>query len=396
MSEKEIRRGVKTEYSVSDPAFRASISPLLGAPLVEGNSIVELQNGDEIFSAMLEGIRAARKTITFETFIWSSGEVSTQFVDALAERAQAGVKVHVIADAIGSWRLKKADVRRLTAAGVKFARLNPLISIKFFRINKRTHRKLLVIDGKVGFIGGVGLSDRWSGNAELGKWRDTHYRVEGPVVAQMQGAFAENWLETRSEILEGPDFFPGLNPAGTMIAQCFPSGPRDHAEQARLSYLLAMAASRKSIRLAHTYFVPSNLAIETFLDARKRGVKVEIIIPAKFDNFAVHMASRSRLRRLLDAGVVFYEYQPTLYHCKIMVVDDCWSTIGSVNFDEKSFRANDEANLNVLDTDFAATLVKTFEADKSRSRPLTREDFKRRSWFSKTANFFVGLFHADL
>jgi cardiolipin synthase A/B len=395
-SEKQIRREIKTDYSVRDPEFRASISPLLGAPLVDGNKVVELQNGDQIFPAMLEGIRAAQKTITIESFIWSSGEVSKQFVEALSERARAGVKVHVLVDAVGSWRLKRRDRNRMTGAGVRFARVNPVISIRFFRFNHRTHRKLLVVDGKVGFIGGVCLSDDWSGNAERGKWRDTHYRVEGPVVAQMQGAFSENWLGTRSEILEGRDYFPVLQPVGSMTAQCFSSGPRDHAEQARLSYLLAMAAAQKSIRLAHAYFVPSKLAIRTLLDARKRGVNVEIIIPAKIDNFAVHMASRSRLRKLLEAGVRFYEYTPTLYHCKIMIVDDCWATIGSVNFDEKSFRANDEANLNVLSTDFAATLIKTFNDDKAKSRLLTKEDFKRRSIFSKTANFFVGLFHADL
>jgi cardiolipin synthase len=396
MSEKQIRREIKTDYSVSDAEFKNSISHLLGAPLVDGNNVVELQNGDQIFPAMLDAIRGAQKSITIETFIWSSGKVSDQFVDALTERARAGVKVNVVVDWIGSWGLKRADEKRMTDAGVKFMRLNPLLSLKFFRINHRTHRKLMIVDGKIGFIGGVCLSDDWSGNAELGKWRDLHFRVEGPVVGQMQGAFCENWLTTRSSVLQGADYFPDLKPASTMTAQCFPSGPHDHAEQARLSYLLAMASAKTNIRLAHAYFVPSKLAIQTLISARKRGVKVEIVIPSKIDNILVHMASRSRLRELLDAGVEFYEYKPTLYHCKIMVVDDVWSTVGSVNFDEKSFHANDEANLNVLDKNFAATLIKTFEEDKSKSRPLTRRDFKHQNPFSKIANFCVGLFHADL
>jgi cardiolipin synthase len=271
-----------------------------------------------------------------------------------------------------------------------------MISIRFFRFNHRTHRKLMVVDGKVGFIGGVCLSDDWSGNAERGHWRDIHFRVEGPVVAQMQGAFCENWLAARSEILHGGDYFPELKSAGSITAQCFPSGPRDHAEQARLSYLLAMAAAQKNIRLAHAYFVPSKLAIQTLLAARKRGVKVEIIIPAKIDNVAVHMASRSRLRDLLDAGVEFYEYKPTLFHCKIMIVDDLWATVGSVNFDEKSFRANDEANLNVLDKNFAATLAKIFDDDKAKSRRLTLANFKHQNIFSKMGNFFFGLFNYEL
>jgi cardiolipin synthase A/B len=395
-SEKQIRREIKTDYSVRDPEFRNSISSLLGAPLVAGNKIVELENGDEIFSAMLKEIRAAQRSITFESFIWSSGKVSSQFVESLAERARAGVKVHIIVDTIGGLKLKKKDIRQMTDAGARFVRYNSPLSIQFFRANHRTHRKLMVVDGKIGFIGGVCLSDKWSGNAERGKWRDTHYRVEGPVVAEMQGVFCENWLETNSEVLHGSDYFPELQPSGPFTAQCLASGPRDKAEQARLSYLLAMAAARKNIRLAHAYFVPSKLAIETILEARKRGVQIQIIVPAKIDNFAVRMASRSRWGKLLDAGVEFYEYQPTLYHCKIMIVDDVWTTVGSVNFDEKSFRANDEANLNVLSEDFAAALTKTFEEDKAKSRRLTKENFNNRSPFTKFFDFLFGRFHADL
>ena len=319
LSEKEIRREIKTDYSVKDPEFRASMSSLLGGPLVDGNKIEQLQNGEEIFPAMLEAIRGAQKSINIESFIWSSGKVSTEFVSALSERAKAGVRVHVIVDWLGSLYLTHRDARRMREAGVDLVRLNPLVSIKFFRFNHRTHRKLMIVDGRVGFIGGVCISDHWNGNAERGKWRDIHFRVEGPVVAEMQGTFCGNWLAARSQVLQGRNYFPELKPVGAMAAQCFPSGPRDHAEQARLSYLLAMAAAQKTIRLAHAYFVPSNIAIKTLLDARKRGVKVEVIIPSKIDNFAVHMASRSRCKKLLDAGVEFYEYRPTFYHCKIMV-----------------------------------------------------------------------------
>lgn len=400
--EKEIRWRVKADYSVKDLEFRNSMSQLLGAPLVEGNNVVALLNGDQIFPAMLAAIRGAEKSITLESYIWSSGEVSSQFVEALAERARAGVKVHIIADMLGSLKLKKADVDRMTEAGAKFARYNPPIvfnlslPFKLFRMNHRTHRKLLVVDGRVGFIGGVCLSDSWLGNAEPGHWRDTHFRVEGPVVAQMQGVFAENWLEARSEVLHGRDYFPELKPAGTMAAQCFASGPKDRAEQARLSYLLSMAAAQKNIRLAQAYFVPGKLAIETMLAARRRGVKIEVLVPAKTDLFVVRSASRSRWGELLAAGVEFYEYQPTLYHCKILIVDDTWASVGSVNFDEQSFRHNDESNLNVLDPNFAAELIKIFEDDKSKSRQLTKSDFKRRSWFTKFFDRLFGVFHADL
>jgi cardiolipin synthase A/B len=302
-SEKQIRREIKARYSVEDPEFRASMSHLLGAPLVDGNKVDQLQNGDEIFPAMLDAIRGAQKSINLESFIWSSGKVSTEFVNALSERAEAGVKVHVIVDWLGSLYLKSKDAKRMRDAGVKLVRMNPPLSIRFFRFNHRTHRKLLIVDGKVGFIGGVCISDSWSGNGERRKWRDIHFRVQGPAVAEMQGTFCGNWLAARSQVLHGGDYFPELKPIGTMAAQCFPSGPRDHAEQARLSYLLAMAAARKNIRLAHAYFVPSKIAIQTLLEARKRGVKVEVIIPSKIDNVAVHMASRSRCKKLLDAGV---------------------------------------------------------------------------------------------
>jgi cardiolipin synthase len=254
----------------------------------------------------------------------------------------------------------------------------------------------MVVDGRIGFIGGVCLSDKWAGNAEPSHWRDTHFRVEGPVIGEMQAVFARNWLQARSEVLHGRDYFPARTPAGSMVAQSFGSGPKDGAEHARLAYLLSMAAARKNIRLSHAYFVPSKLATDTLLEARRRGVKIEIIVPGKSDNFAVSSAGRSRWGKLLEAGVEFYEYQPTLYHCKIMIVDDVWASVGSVNFDEKSFRHNDEANMNVLDRGFSATLTKAFEEDKSNSRRLTVEDFKKRSLLTKFLDFFVGRFHSEL
>jgi cardiolipin synthase len=305
-------------------------------------------------------------------------------------------------DTIGSYRLSRADRRNLRSAGVELERFNPPVifnlsfPFKLLGINHRTHRKLMIVDGRIGFIGGVCMSDAWSGDGESGKWRDTHFRVEGPVVGQMQAVFTRNWLQARSQVLHGANYFPPLIPAGTMTAQSFASGPQEGAEHARLTYLMSMAAARKSIRLSHAYFVPSKLAIETLVEARKRGVRVEVIVPGKSDNFAVSSAGRSRWGKLLEAGVEFYEYKPTLYHCKIMIVDDIWASVGSVNFDEKSFRHNDEANLNVLDREFAATLIKSFEADKGRARPITLEDFNKRSVFKKMFDFCVGSFHSEL
>ena len=285
----------------------------------------------------------------------------------------------------------------MVQAGVAYVRYNPTRWWRFFAVNHRTHRKLMVVDGEIGFTGGVCLSDEWLGNADAPeRWRETHLRVEGPVVAQMQAVFMDNWLQERSEVLHGEDYFPELKRAGSMTAQCFKSGPGDSAESARLSYLLAIGAARKNIRLAHSYFVPSELAIEALLDARRRGVKIEVIVPGAFDNKLVGSASRSRWDQLVAAGVEFYEFQPSLYHCKIMIVDDLWATVGSVNFDERSFEINDEANLNVLDREFAGKLIETFEADKNKSRRLNAGDFKRRNWLVKCWDHFVGLFRSQL
>jgi cardiolipin synthase A/B len=394
--EKRIRQPLRTDYSVHDPQCAYSISHLLNAPLVPDNSVVELLNGDRIFESMLRAIRGAQKTITLETYIWSSGEVTTHFVDALSARARAGVKVHIVVDAVGSMALKQSDVNALTDAGVQLARYNLPHLLRPFGVNHRTHRKLLVVDGKIGFIGGVCISDDWAGNAEPPHWRDTHFRVEGPVVGQIQGAFMANWLQARSEVLHGENYFPASTRAGSMLAQCFGSGPHDSAESARLAYLLSFAAARKHIRLAHAYFVPSALATEAMLEARRRGVRIEVIVPAKIDSAVVAKASRSRWAKLLAAGVEFYEYRPTLYHCKIMIVDDIWVSVGSVNFDERSFRINDEANLNVLDANFAAQLIKSFEADKALSRRLTEKNFDRRNGISKIFDQCVGLFRWQL
>jgi cardiolipin synthase len=254
----------------------------------------------------------------------------------------------------------------------------------------------MVVDGRIGFTGGVCLADDWLGNAEPGRWRETHFRVEGPVVGQIQATFTDNWLQVSSEVLHGPNYFPQVKPAGSIMAQHFKSGPTDSAENARLAYLLSIAAARKSIRLAHAQFIPNDMLINALIDAHRRGVKIEVIVAGKIDNFAVKRAGRSRWGELIKAGIDFYEYEPTLYHLKIMIVDDVWVTAGSINFDERSFNINDEANLNVYDRDFAAKLIRSFEADKAKSHRLTTHDLKKRNWFSRSFDHFVGLFRSQL
>lgn len=395
--EKIIRVPIQTDYTVHDPAFQQSISHHLHAPLLEGNKIEELINGSEIFPAMLEAIRNASNTITFENFIWRPGQISDEFIVALSERARAGVKVHCIIDGWGAFKFKRSDHKRLRKAGVEMEVFNQIHFWNFWEWNHRTHRKTLVVDGKVGFIGGVCIADEWLGNADNPDlWRETEYRVEGPVVGQLQGIFMDNWTRCTSEVLHGTNYFPVLESRGDSTAQAFKSGPQDGAEHARLLYLYSIAAARKSIRLSHSYFVPDNLAIDALVAAANRGVKVEIIVPGKIDWNIVRRAARSRWDRLMAAGIHFYEYQPAKYHCKVMIVDDAWVTCGSINFDDRSFRINGEGNINIYDPRFAARQIEIFEQDKARSVPIDSKVFKKRPLRVRIVENFWGLFRGML
>jgi cardiolipin synthase A/B len=396
-AEKAIRKQIQAAYSVEDPAFRQSIGHLVTAPLLPGNKVTTLINGDQIFPPQLEAIRNAKKTITLENFIFRSGKLSAQFVPALAEKARSGVKVHVVMDSMGCSKLEQPELETLEKAGVQFVKYNRTEWHKLLRVNHRDHRKLLVVDGTIGFTGGACLADEWMGNAETKElWRDTHFRIDGPAVAQLQGVFMDNWIQTQHEILHGPEYFPALEAAGPRYARCYRTGPRDGMEAARLVYLYSIAAARKNIRIAHSYFVPDDLTIDTLLAARKRGVKIEVITPGIIDANVVRRASRARWGDLIEAGVEFYEYQPSLFHCKIMIVDDVWVTAGTVNFDNRSFRLNDENTIEVWDKEFAAEQVQAFENDKTKSRHVRPGEYKNRPWYVKAAEEFASFFRAWL
>jgi cardiolipin synthase A/B len=392
----ELRRPITATTAVGDAAFRDSLSSIVGTPFVGGNRITRLMNGDEIFPAMLQALAAATNTIMFENYMWISGRLSDQFIATIVERAHAGVDVRVIVDALGS-SIQDADVQRLREAGVKFVFYNPPWPHFIHRLNYRDHRKLLIIDGAVGFSGGACLADEWAGNAESPEqWRDTHFRVEGPVVGQIQGVFAYNWLKTQGELLFGEKFFPALEARGDCLMQAFKSSPVGPQETTRLVYLSAIAGARKNIRIAQSYFVPDDLSIQALIDACARGVQVEIITPSHIDAGAVRRASRSLWPRLLRAGVIFYEYGPAMYHCKIMIVDDLFVTAGSVNFDERSFHINDESNINVLDTAVAAQLIADFERDKAQSKRMTERRMKRTAWYKRAYESLAGLLRSQL
>jgi len=332
-----------------------------------------LANGRQIFPSMLGAIRTARHSINFETYVFNDGEIGREFSEALAERARAGVKVCAILDAQGTDTMGAGNLSRMRGAGVDVVKYHSIFWWDPRRFNNRTHRKLLIVDGKTAFVGGVGIADEWTGNADSPQhWRDNHYKVTGPVVAQLQGIFMAHWLGARGNVLHGADYFPPLAGTGPYLAQAI----RSSAGNANLDlmYLLAIASARHSLRIENAYFLPGDLARKELIHAAKRGVRVEIIVPGKLiDEKLVRASSKRHWTILLQAGVKIYEYQPTMMHVKLMIVDGVFVSVGSGNFDHRSISLNDEANLDVLDHGFAAEQTRLFDKDKRRSR-LIRPD----------------------
>lgn len=396
--EKKIEKRISELYSVHDPQFLRSVGSLLGPSMLPGNHVIGLSNGDEIFPSMLQAIRSAKQTINFETYIYWSGTIGKEFADALSERSRAGVKVYVLIDWVGSAKMDDDLLDEMRDAGVDIRKYHPLHWYNLGRMNNRTHRKLLIVDGKVGFTGGVGIADNWLGHAQdPDHWRDSHFRLEGPAVAQMQSAFTDNWMKTTGEVPHGSEYFPELKPVGSQYAQVFRSSPGEGAESVRLMYLLSIASARQSVYIANAYFVPDDLSIATLVRALKRGVKVYLLLPGKQTDAApVRWASRSRWGDLLQAGAEIYEYQPTMYHCKVMIVDGVWVSVGSTNFDSRSFRLNDEANLNVYDHELAQKQIAIFKDDLKKSRRISYEEWKHRPWLQKFLEHTLGLFRSQL
>ncbi|GFE83555.1 cardiolipin synthase B [Steroidobacter agaridevorans] len=378
--ERRIQRQVEHRYTTGDPRFLHELGTLLGPPILKGNRVANFENGDQIFPAMLEAIRGARHSINFETYIYWSGDIGREFADALIERARAKVPVHVLIDWVGSQKMDEVLVHEMANAGVRIERYHPLHWYHLVRMNNRTHRKLLVVDGKVGFTGGVGIADQWDGNAQDEEhWRDSHYRIEGPAVAQMQAAFMDNWIKATGAVLRGEAYFPPLEATGDAAGQVFTSSPTGGADSMLLMYLLAFSSATKTIDLSASYFVPDELTLRVLIDALKRGVRVRIIVPGEdIDTEIVRKASRASWGELLAAGAQIHEYQPTMFHCKTLIVDGLLVSVGSTNIDTRSFRLNDEANLNVYDADFAQALTKIFEQDLKRTRQITLQAWLHR------------------
>ena len=396
--EKKVQQQLPRLYSTASPDFERALGRLLGPGIVGGNAVTELLNGDQIFPPMLAAIQGAQKSITFETYIYWSGDIGKQFADALSERARAGVRVHVLLDWVGSAKMDESYLTEMKEAGVQIEKFHKPHWYNLARLNNRTHRKLLVVDGQVGFTGGVGIAPHWMGNAQdPDHWRDSHYLVRGPVVAQMQATFLDNWLKVTGKVLHGALYFPPIAPAGAQKAQMFSSSPSSGSESMQLMYHLAITAAERSIDLSVAYFVPDELTQKHLMDALARGVRVRFITPGEHtDTDTVKAASRATWGPLLQAGALIYEYQPTMYHCKVMIVDQLLVSVGSTNFDNRSFRLNDEANLNVYDAAFARRQTEVFEDDLKRSRRVTYEEWLNRPLREKAHEKLTGWLRSQL
>src|SRR5437763_23110 len=373
---KQPREEVAPLYSAQSPEFRQSAGSLLGPNFAGGNNITTLINGDQIFPALLNGIRSAKRSVNIETYTFQDGEIAKQFTEVLADAAQRGVKVNAVLDAQGTKKMGRENLERLRTAGVNVVKYHRSFFPDPRRYNNRTHRKLLIVDGKIAFIGGAGISDLWSGNADSPKhWRDNHYRVTGPVVTQLQASFVSNWLKTRGSVLHGDDYFPPLESAGSSLAQAIrSSAPYENLD---FMYLLGIASAQKTLRIENAYFLPDDMVRKELVAAAKRGVKIEIVVPGKkIDQKLVRGASKRHWPELLQAGIKIYEYEPTMVHVKLFIVDDTFVSVGSGNFDNRSIRLNDEANLDVLDSDFAAQQVRLFEMDERQSRQIRPEELR--------------------
>jgi len=399
--EKKIQRRIERSYALDDPRFAHELGALLGPPFIRGNRPKVLRNGDEIFPAMLAAIRSAKTSITFETYIYWSGDIGREFATALVERARRNVKVHVLIDWAGSAKMDEALINEMVSAGVQVRRFHPPHWSHLARLNNRTHRKLLVVDGKTAFTGGVGIAPQWTGRAQdPDHWRDTHFQIEGPVVAQIQAVFLDNWIKVTGNVLHGSDYFPPLAPlkgGESNQAQMFSSSPTGGSESMQLMYLLAITAASHSIDLSASYFVPDELVQRALADAMKRGVKLRIVVPGEhIDSETVRSASRATWGPLLASGAVIAEYKPTMFHCKVMVVDNLLVSVGSTNFDNRSFRLNDEATLNILDAAFAKEQTTVFEEDLNRSRPISFAEWSERPWNEKLGERLASLFGSQL
>ena len=381
---------------VGEATFFPTIAAHTDAPIMGGNKIDVLLNGEQTFPAMLKAIRGARKSITYAQYLYQDGAIAYELAEAFAERCRAGLTVKLLLDSHGGGKIPEDIPQLLTDAGCQLEWFRRVRLFQFItpwellNYNYRNHRRILVIDGTLGFTGGHGVAEEWTGDGRTdGKWRDTDVRVEGPIVQQLQAAFVESWRDTTGHILAGDLYFPPLKSVGKVNAQVVKSSPLGGTYESYMLLLLSISSARKSIHLSNPYFLPDERMQEALLEAVKRGVSVVVLTPGKIDHKLVYWASRRGFEPLLLGGIQIYEYQVALMHAKTMVVDGVWAHVGTTNLDNRSFALNEEINLIAYDRAVAGELEKAFADDLKHSKRLTYEAWKARPWREKFLELFT-------
>lgn len=394
LAQDQLTLKIESAHGAEDPQFSSYVAALLGVHPTGGNRYEVLTNGDQIFPSMLAAVNQAKKRISFETYIYTEGAIGQQFTDAFIAAAKRGVLVQIVVDAVGSNKIPPAWQANLRAAGVKLGEFGPAKWYALEELNYRTHRKILAIDGNIGFTGGVGLDDQWAGHAQSPQhWRDTMVRFEGPVARLMEGAFQENFVETLGPVMPTVDP-PAQIPAEPLdAAMVLRSSPTGGSNDLKRLYLLSIAAARRTLDICTPYFVPDESSEWALDQARRRGVRVRILVEGDLtDAMPVKYASRDSYQRLLERGIEIYEYQPTMMHVKAIVVDGVWSMVGSANFDNRSLELNDEMNVAIADRDLAARLTEDFEQDLRASRRLDAASWAQRPLLEKVREHFWSYF----
>lgn len=384
---------IEAAFSANSPEFLSTLEGVTGTPFIPGNTITIYNNGDEYYPAMIAAIEQARQTVTMEQYIFWDGEVGQRFAEALSQKAREGVAVKLLVDAIGSATVGEEILKILEAGGCQLAWYQPVRWYTLHRANNRTHRKSLIIDGHVAFTGGAGIADHWLGSAANPReWRDMMVRIRGPAAFAQQTGFAQNWLITTGEIIAGPGFFPQVDEEGCAHVQTILSSPTGGAGAAATMYLLGLQCARESIQIANPYFIPTPSIIELLEKAVRRGVRIEIMLAGKHNDtwWARHNSVRL-YGKLLRAGVEIYEFEPTMLHHKTMEVDGVWCTIGTTNFDNRSFSHNEETNLSIVDPIIVKSLQRIFEEDRERCARVTIEGWRRRGILQRTQELIASL-----
>lgn len=389
--------------SIQDPAFRTSLEAFAGSPIIGDNRVEILLNGEQTFPALLKAIRSARTTVTFEAYIFHEGKVADEIVEALADRCRAGVRVTMLLDAHGSDGLPERYIDALNTAGCTIVPdFRPLRLWSLERTNKRNHRRIVVVDGRVGFTGGFGVDDTWNGDGRTdGHWRETNVRLEGPIVQSLQEAFVEHWREATDALLGGKDYFPYPPveikdlPVHTQVVR---SSPLLGNEAMYRVFLQAISSARSSILISTPYLLPGEQLTRALLEAAQRHVRVRVLIPSVEKGSGVEFVTQASQRDvfgpLLDGGIQLHEYAPALLHTKMMIIDGAWATVGSANFDNRSMAMNDELNVMFYDRTIAKHLEEIFVEDVAHSNKLTRDKLEHRQWHHRVLSVLLSPFQS--